>query len=238
MGTSKAKGRYYIPTHRKPANTGPKGVIADAQAFQQAKRIHMSTLRLGNGNSNPAATPLMVQTEESAKSWLADGEDPSSDDSNDEFLSRWRQSRLRELTSNRGRVNNPMGSRDQRNAPPSGRYGTLTTVDAVGYLNAIEQTPSDTVVLVFIYDDTVSSSDYPPSTLSLTSHHCSPKYPPSQSSPSLTSPLPALMHDSSSYTTSKPKWNPPVSLPFWHIAPATSLLAWYPCLMKSQKMKI
>src|SRR6201999_1427544 len=30
--------RCHIPTHRRDANTGPKGVIADAQAFEQARR--------------------------------------------------------------------------------------------------------------------------------------------------------------------------------------------------------
>jgi hypothetical protein len=41
------RSNYYMPSHiRSEANTGPKGVIADAQAFEQAKkqaRHHSST---------------------------------------------------------------------------------------------------------------------------------------------------------------------------------------------------
>jgi hypothetical protein len=148
----KMRSRYFIPTNKSQANTGPKGVIADAQAFQQAKRIHMSTLKLGASSTNIPAQQAAVREQAMAEIKWEEELDPGSDE-DDEFMDRWRQSRLRELTSVKGRVAGRSGSRPQ-NGP--GRYGTLTHVDAVGYLDAVEKTAGDTVVLVFIFDDMVS----------------------------------------------------------------------------------
>jgi hypothetical protein len=147
--SSNMRSRYFIPTNTSRANTGPKGVIADAQAFRQAKQMHMSSLKLGNGSvvshEQPAEHP-------SNTTWLLD-EDRETDEE-DEFLDSWRQSRLRELSRVQGRVTQA-SSRNARTRVPA-RYGSMQTVDAVGYLDAVEQTPSDHVVLVFIYDGEAS----------------------------------------------------------------------------------
>ena len=65
-------------------------------------------------------------------------------------MARWRKKRLQEL---QGKAE----MRQSRNPSPSQRqYASLTTVNAEGYLDAIERVPSDTVVVVYIYDDMVS----------------------------------------------------------------------------------
>lgn len=154
------KMRYYIPKTRSEANTGPKGVIADAQAFEQARRAHRSVTSLAQqqaperytsasrGQSDKPSRPL--QQHARTGSWLAEAdEEDESDD--DDFMTRWRQTRLQELNRQRG-VHGYIG----RRSPSAPRYGSLVGVDAEGYLDAVEQTKSDTIVCVLIYDDLVS----------------------------------------------------------------------------------
>jgi hypothetical protein len=136
---------YTVPTTVFEANTGPKGVIADAQSFERArKKSFRRTLlsaagldshsRFFGGNSNN-----ITQQSQTSSS-------PPSDEE-DEFMRRWRESRLQELQE-----------RNQRRPSPSKRvYGRVDTVDAEGYLNAIERVASDTVVVVCIYDPEVAS---------------------------------------------------------------------------------
>jgi hypothetical protein len=83
------------------------------------------------------------------QSWLLDVDEEDSED--DEFLERWRQNRLKEMTA--GKL------RKERERSDAGgavlRYGSLVAVDAEGYLDAIENVGRDTVVVVFIYDEQV-----------------------------------------------------------------------------------
>lgn len=146
--TGSMRSRYFVPSLKFDANTGPKGVIADAQAFERAKkeasRLSSVTRRISKRFSiaHTQSTTLHPYSDD-------DYRDKSSEDDEEGFLSRWRQKRLVELQ-------NKAESKQIRNASPSQRqYGSLTPVDAEGYLDAIERVQSTTVVVVYIYDDAV-----------------------------------------------------------------------------------
>ena len=133
-----ATANYHIPNTRFNANTGPKGVIADAQSFNLAKR---STFRktlnsFANAlSSTPAQTPVAVSSHGSI----------SEEDSDEEFMREWRQHRIQELTErNNASV--------RRKSPSQRTWGTVEDVDAVGYLDAIEKVKGDVIVVVCIYD--------------------------------------------------------------------------------------
>ncbi|UPX14836.1 uncharacterized protein EKO05_0005307 [Ascochyta rabiei] len=131
------RSNYYMPSHiRSEANTGPKGVIADAQAFEQAKKQarHFTWKK----NSPPQQYNVTAYHDEPA----------SSDEENDGgFMKQWRESRLRELQNAGQRL------RSRTNSPSRRIYGSMPMVDGEGYLDAIEKTSSDTTVVVFIYND-------------------------------------------------------------------------------------
>ena len=65
-------------------------------------------------------------------------------------MHKWRRSRLRELK--RGSRDSKLHGRDRSRR----LFGGLTTVDGNGYLDALEKSSPDTVVVVYIYDDYVS----------------------------------------------------------------------------------
>ncbi|KAF2665179.1 thioredoxin-like protein [Microthyrium microscopicum] len=152
--SGKMRTRYFVPSSRSEANTGPKGVIADAQAFEQARRAHRNISPRSQkaiSQYRPAPVPSHVSSRDKAGharngSWLMEADEDS--DSEDDFLSRWRQSRLQELSHSHNRPTY-MGRRST-SAP---RYGAMQTVDAEGYLDAIETARRDATVIVFIYDD-------------------------------------------------------------------------------------
>lgn len=140
---------YHIPQGTiYDANTGPKGVIADAQSFDQArKRSFRSTLRaLSNGHS-AAALPARKNSSRSREK--SSSPELSADDEEDEFMRTWRASRMNELRTGEH------DTRTRRVSPSKRKYGSLETVDAVGYLDAVEKVPVDTVVVVCIYDHAV-----------------------------------------------------------------------------------
>jgi hypothetical protein len=142
VAASKMRSAYYIPKLRSEANTGPKGVIADAQAFEQAKRQHRFSFGRKGRKTSPippaAVVPRAYRNEDFEKS--------SEEEDDDGFMARWRQRRLQELTNKRfGRGPSP-------NSGNKRVWGSLVRVDAEGYLDAIEQAPASTVVVVFIYD--------------------------------------------------------------------------------------
>jgi Phosducin len=143
---------YHLPHTLFDANTGPKGVIADAQSFNRAKKhsLRNTFLNLTNGSyfqansrGQPPAPPRAgSDSTEKSESGLDENDD-------DEFMEQWRQSRLRELTAG--------GSQTQqrRQSPSKRKWGFFKEVDANGYLDAVEKTASDTVVVVCIYDPEV-----------------------------------------------------------------------------------
>ncbi|PSN65931.1 thioredoxin-like protein [Corynespora cassiicola Philippines] len=137
------RSNYYLPSIRSEANTGPKGVIADAHAFEQAKKqARRFTWRKQSPPNSYSAAPYS-------------DEKLSSDDeeAEDSFMKRWRESRLRELQNAGQRI------RSRTTSPSRRIYGTLPTVDGEGFLEAIEKVARDTVVVVFIYDDMSEISD-------------------------------------------------------------------------------
>ncbi|KAJ5468935.1 hypothetical protein N7475_006687 [Penicillium sp. IBT 31633x] len=133
---------YHIPNTVYEANTGPKGVIADAQAFERARKksFRRTLLNAAGFDSNSPSFSSKSTREDSP---LA-GDNSSSEDDDDEarFMRKWRASRMQELH----------GRNERRTSPRGRRFGKVETVDAVGYLDAIEKVTSETVVVVCIYD--------------------------------------------------------------------------------------
>lgn len=134
-----ATANYHIPNTRFNANTGPKGVIADAQSFNRAKRsaFRKTLNNFANAlSSRPAQPPA-------ASSSPGSGSEQDSDE--EQFMRQWRQNRIEELAerSNAG---------VRRKSPSQRTWGTVEDVDATGYLDAIEKVKDDVVVVVCIYD--------------------------------------------------------------------------------------
>ncbi|KAF9894583.1 hypothetical protein FE257_006469 [Aspergillus nanangensis] len=125
----------HIPNTKFAANTGPKGVIADAQAFERARKSSFrKTLDHPRSLSKDDATLLNNAPPPDGSA--------SDDDEEERFLRQWRESRMQEL-------------QDRSLQKPSPRrklYGAVDTVDAVGYLDAIEKVPADAVVVVCVND--------------------------------------------------------------------------------------
>jgi hypothetical protein len=130
------RSNYYMPSMRSEANTGPKGVIADAQAFEQAKKA----AKRFTWKRGASPTP-----QHSATAWH-DKDASSEDDGDDSFMKEWRAARLRELHNVGQRI------RSRTNSPSRKIYGGFPLVDAEGYLDAVDKSTSDTVVVVYIYN--------------------------------------------------------------------------------------
>jgi hypothetical protein len=135
---------YYMPSLRSEANTGPKGVIADAQAFEQAKK--QAKRFTWKRNASPSS-------QYEVKVWH-DDKALSDEDSDDSFMKEWRAARLKELHNVGQRI------RSRTNSPTRRIYGNMPLVDAEGYLDAIDKSAPGTTVVVFIYSDNVSTT-YP-----------------------------------------------------------------------------
>ncbi|KAL8852362.1 MAG: hypothetical protein Q9221_002746 [Calogaya cf. arnoldii] len=148
--TTMPSATYHIPsTTIFNANTGPKGVIADAKSFDTAKkRSFRQTLRAySNGELSP---PIFGKSKKPAFNFSREkspSPEASADDDEDDFMRTWRANRLAELT------NNTTDVRTRRSSPSMRKYGTLLTVDPSGYLDAVEKVHAETTVVVFIYDD-------------------------------------------------------------------------------------
>lgn len=132
--------RTFLPSLKAHSNTGPKGVIADAHAFKDARHNHRISLSVSR-------TPVQEGFNELSLD----------DELDDDFMQSWRQSRLREL-SGRGGSQSAQASEGQGGAAAARgqrRYGGLPRVDEEGFLEAVDGSGSHTVVVVFIYDDMV-----------------------------------------------------------------------------------
>lgn len=137
--------------------TGVKGVIADARSFETARKTKWidrarSARRsiLGFAGVAPA-TGNSVTITGGARSDSETDDDAKSNDE-DNFLSEWRESRRRELESAANRA-----VRTRKTSPSVRIFGRFDEVDAMGYLDAIEKVSRDTTVVVFVYDNEVSS---------------------------------------------------------------------------------
>lgn len=140
----------YIPRTIYDANTGPKGVIADAQAFEAARKksFRRSFLSFPSLSSQTAAQTPQKPERASPESEGSEGGGGSEDE---EFMRRWRENRMAELQT---KTQNQAAGR--RSSPSRRVWGSVQTVDAGGYLDAIEKVPADVVVVVCIYDPEVS----------------------------------------------------------------------------------
>ena len=150
---STSSARHIIPHTRYGANTGPKGVISDAQNFRDSRRQHRMSMR--SGTTLPAQAPdLGAQPTFGQREKLADHDDEYEedlDDEDDDFMRQWRSGRLREMQ------NGGHESRMHHRARGARCWGGLATVDGQGYLDAVDKSGPDTVVAVYIYDDYVSA---------------------------------------------------------------------------------
>ncbi|KAK4997019.1 hypothetical protein LTR28_014106, partial [Elasticomyces elasticus] len=144
------RSNYFVPSLRSEANTGPKGVIADAQAFQEARRsklISFSTLRHATHIETRGSEAFSHMTLDGVPEQAGGGEDEDDekiggnrDDDDDsevddgfDFLKQWRRDRLRQMRVVTVREKSQSRSRGRR------LYGSLVAVDGEGYLDAIEQ---------------------------------------------------------------------------------------------------
>lgn len=143
-------GTYQVPSTIYDANTGPKGVIADAQAFERARKQSFRKTLGGPGGGHGHSSSKGTSDDTNLLS-NKNNSPPSGSNSNDEdesrFMRKWRESRMHQLQSFSLR----------RSSPKRKVYGSVDAVDAAGYLDAVERVPSDTVVVVCIYDPDVSS---------------------------------------------------------------------------------
>ena len=138
---------YLSNTTQFDANTGPKGVIADARSFETArKRSFRQTIYAFTDN-----TPfkrLNVANREKSKTPSPDSS-ADEDEDEDDFMRTWRQKRFDELASMKQEI------KTRRQSPSKRRYGSLIAVDPAGYLDAVEKVGAETVVVVLIYDEEV-----------------------------------------------------------------------------------
>lgn len=145
---------YYIPNnHGYNENTGPKGVIADARAFERERRLgNKITYVRTEGMVLPKMQHLQLRQEEHTSAGAKnnksnDSDQDEEDDEDDDFMRHWREKRGEEIKS--GKWNGTYAVRRK------GRYGSMKTVDAFGFLEALERTPRDTVVAIYVFDELV-----------------------------------------------------------------------------------
>ncbi|WPH01968.1 phosducin [Acrodontium crateriforme] len=147
---SMSLARATIPRTRFGANTGPKGVISDAQNFRDQQRKHRTSIRGPNGLVSKMQVGLSMNGRGPATEKIAerDEEEADNEEEDDEFMQEWREKRLRQMQN--GEHESRMHNRDRSVAR---RWGSLTAVDGEGFLDAVDKSPADTIVLVYIYDD-------------------------------------------------------------------------------------
>ncbi|KAK3721518.1 hypothetical protein LTR37_003074 [Vermiconidia calcicola] len=141
--SSTSLARHTIPLTRYGANTGPKGVISDAQNFRDSQRNHRMSMR--SNSTLPSQINGGDSIAVSEKHSESDEDDDFEEDDN--FMRRWRKSRLREMQ--KGKPESNMQSRERSKR----LWGGMATVDGNGYLDAVDRSSPDTVVVVYIYDD-------------------------------------------------------------------------------------
>ena len=143
-------GRSTIPLTRYGANTGPKGVISDAQNFRDSRRQHRTSVRSTSTLASQMQNGLSMRDQPPTEKVPVSDEEEEDDELDDDFMTQWRRSRLQELQ--KGGHGSKMHSRQRSTR----LWGSLTKVDGEGYLDALDKSPADTVVVVYIYDDSVS----------------------------------------------------------------------------------
>lgn len=139
MRSTNNSANYVLPSIRSEANTGPKGVIADAHAFEKARK--QARRFTWSKKTTPESYTVTAYHDEKQLS--------SDDDGEESFMRQWREARLKELQTVGQRI------RSRTTSPSRRVYGNMPAVDGEGYLEAIEKVARDVTVVVFIYDDQV-----------------------------------------------------------------------------------
>jgi hypothetical protein len=151
LDISSGGGRSYNLPHASfdsGRTTGVKGVIADARAYEEARRRE-------GGRLTKVKSVAQGQGRRRSDGRGGDGESYlNSDSDDDEFLEQWRESRKMEIMKEGNDI------RNRRTSPSVRRFGRFDEVDAMGYLDAIEKVGRETVVAVFVYDPEVRSSQF------------------------------------------------------------------------------
>ena len=143
---------YHIPHSTSfDANTGPKGVIADAKSFEREKKrgFRQTLYALSNGIYGTVTDKYKTSPPPNYRD-RSSSRESSVDDEDDEFMRTWRAKRMAEMQTG------VSDRRTRRQSPSKRRYGYVTPVDATGYLDAVEKVASDTIVVVCIFDEEVS----------------------------------------------------------------------------------
>ncbi len=165
--------RSYSSTNGRAANTGPKGVIADARAFERARserqqspsghsssgrkwflgRDEKKLARPGSSSSSRRSTPERDDERWRAESGSRDGL-RAEDNDEEGFMDRWRRNKMSEM---RLLSQQALSGGGASHGASVRRYGRVEAVDADGYLEAIsvKNVGKETVVVVCIYDDEV-----------------------------------------------------------------------------------
>lgn len=129
----------HVSTRADPVQ-GVKGVIADAHAFESARR------KTQKQKPTFAFAGYVPPSEMDSRTPLnQNNSDPESGEEED-FVRTWRKNRIAELRT---------GTNTRRKSPSKRKYGRVETVDADGYLDAVEKISPETVVVVTIYNDKV-----------------------------------------------------------------------------------
>ncbi|KAK5115849.1 hypothetical protein LTR85_009443 [Meristemomyces frigidus] len=144
---SLSQARSTIPTTRYGANTGPKGVISDAQHWRDSRRQHRTSMRSTASLASHMQSGLSMREQPPAEKVPEFDDEDEDDELDDDFMDKWRRNRLLEMR--KGTPGSNMHSRERSRR----LWGGLTTVDGEGYLDAVDKSPPDTVVVVYIYDD-------------------------------------------------------------------------------------
>ncbi|KAH6647283.1 thioredoxin-like protein [Truncatella angustata] len=137
---------YKLPpaSFDKGASTGVKGVIADARAYEEARHGRFRDKVRAARRSVFGMGNIKAKDPDSQSEASSDGELDADEEA---FLSQWRESRRHELEQE-----TKNGMRNRRTSPSLRTFGRMDTVDALGYLDAIEKVGRDTIVVVFVYD--------------------------------------------------------------------------------------
>ncbi|KAK8113239.1 phosducin [Apiospora sp. TS-2023a] len=153
MRTPVEGGDYKLPPAAFDSGraTGVKGVIADARAYEEARQSKWRN-RVRAARRSVMGIGDLVRSKDNQS---ADNSEEDVDEDEEAFLQQWRESRRQELESEAAGK-----ARANRKTSPSLRmFGRLDTVDALGYLDAIEKVARDAVVVVFVYDNECQVSD-------------------------------------------------------------------------------
>lgn len=148
---------YSIPQTHFDANTGPKGVIADAQSYERARKRTFRQTLYGMtagvfGSASEKAAPRASSTGRRPSDRSARSSSEGSEDGEDEFMRSWREKRMLELKKG-------ADVHTRRQSPSKRRWGRLVAVDPSGYLDAVEKVARDTLVVVLIADEGSSVSN-------------------------------------------------------------------------------